>query len=187
MCPSFHTHGLSSTWHLCSQALYAQFSPQALFCQVCVYVSLSSLLLPFCQLPPPPLQRAGTRSHHPVPSWSFPQRSPIQWLWQLSFSRFLAGGAGCLGRVSSSGLPDRACGSGVEKQKPPAPQTHTHTLHPSLRRARQARDGDKGFGRAAKGRLAGGRPAHTHLTHAHTETQTLYCGLQLWAGAVSWS
>lgn len=135
---------------------------------------LSSCLSASSPHPTPP---AAPQGRYQEPSscskLEFPQRSHIQWLWQLSFSGFLAGGAGCLGRVSSSGLSDRACWNGVEKQKPTLP------LHPSLRRKRQAREG-AGFGRAAKGRLAGGRPAHTHLTHAHTARgRALYCGLEL--------
>lgn len=171
---------------LFSSSICTVLSPGLVLPSLCVCIGLRlclclSILSPpaFLLAPPtPPHTLAAPQGRYQEPSscskLEFPQRSHIQWLWQLSFSGFLAGGAGCLGRVSSSGLSDRACWNGVEKQKPTLP------LHPSLRRKRQAREG-AGFGRAAKqGRLAGGRPAHTHLTHAHTARgRALYCGLEL--------
>lgn len=42
------------------------------------------------------------------------------------------------------------------------------------------RDKATGFGRAAKGRLAHGKPVHTRLTRAHIDTgRALYCGVEL--------
>lgn len=65
------------------------------------------------------------------------------------------------------GMSDRACWSN-EKQKPP-PNTSPFT---EKKRASKGggRDKEPGFGRAAKGRLASGRPVHTHLTPAHIDT-----------------
>lgn len=41
------------------------------------------------------------------------------------------------------------------------------------------RDKEAGFGRAAKGRLAGGRPVHTLLTPAHIDTgRAVYYGVE---------
>lgn len=151
VCPSCHLCGFSLTCDLCSQSLlYPHFSPwilspvcvSGLAC-VCVHFCLLPLLLPFCCFSPTP--RAGTRSHHPSPSWdeaswSFLREarrseSPLLWLWQLSCSKFPTGGAGCQGRVSSSSFfwESLIGHGGVEWRS----RSQTPTS-PPLRRKRQA-------------------------------------------------
>lgn len=180
--PSFHPYGFSSTWDLCSQALYPQLSPQALFCQVCVsalacicvYVRPSSplqLLLASTTTGQVPgvtiLCQAGVSSEKQRGC-----RAPYSGCGNYLSLGFSLMEQAAWGTFPLLGPSDRACWSGVEKQKPTLP------LHPSLRRKRQARE-VAGIRRLALeeqqrvGWRVGGQS--TPSSPLHTETQVGQC------------